>query len=185
MTMAFKLCHNDLAWESFDFLLQALFDYWNVQNIRVVLQITHEWLPMGAIDFYFVDNELEDCCRWKVVDYAFDFSLMLSIIMGCTTSAPDGSSPRGYSQKKLGIGSKYTYCHLNFSPAILLAWLCLDALPYLLVIGAPESMSGFIVLFYILQCCSSTLLFILITLHVSFPCPLYAVTALFSARGKI
>jgi hypothetical protein len=23
------------------------------------------------------------------------------------TSAPNGSSPRGYSQKKLGIGSKY------------------------------------------------------------------------------
>jgi hypothetical protein len=26
--------------------------------------------------------------------------------VGCTTSAPDGSSPRGYSQKILGIGSK-------------------------------------------------------------------------------
>jgi hypothetical protein len=61
---------------------------------------------MGVIDFYFVDNEVEDCCRLKVVDYAFDFSSMLSIIIGCTTSAPDGSSPRGYSQKNSGIGKK-------------------------------------------------------------------------------
>jgi hypothetical protein len=48
---------------------------------------------MGVIDFYFVDNEVEDCYRRKVVDYAFDFSSMLSIIIGCTTSAPDGRSP--------------------------------------------------------------------------------------------
>jgi hypothetical protein len=140
---------------------------------------------MGVIDFYFVDNEVGDCCRRKVVDYAFDFSSMLSIIIGCMTSAPDGSSPRGYSQKNSGIGSKYTYCRLNFSPAILLARLCLDALPDLLVIVAPEFMRGCVVFFYTLQCCSSTLLFILITLHVSFPCPLYVVAALFPARGKM
>jgi hypothetical protein len=68
---------------------------------------------MGVINFYFVDNEVEDCCRWKVVHYAFNFSSSLSIIIGCTTSAPDGSSPRGYSQKNSGIGSKYTYCRLS------------------------------------------------------------------------
>jgi hypothetical protein len=76
---------------------------------------------MGVIDLYFVDNEVEDCCRRKVVNYAFDCPSSLSIIIGCTTSAPNGSSPRGYSQKNLGIGSKYTYCRLNFSPLILLA----------------------------------------------------------------
>jgi hypothetical protein len=31
---------------------------------------------MGVIDSYFVDNEVEDCCQQKVVDYAFDFSSM-------------------------------------------------------------------------------------------------------------
>jgi hypothetical protein len=69
---------------------------------------------MGVIDFYFVDNEVEDCCRRKVVNYAFGFSSMLPIIIGCTTSAPDGSSPRGYSQIFSGIGPKYIYCHLIF-----------------------------------------------------------------------
>jgi hypothetical protein len=65
---------------------------------------------MGVIDLYFVGNEVEVCCRRKVIDCAFYFSSNLSVIIGCTTSAPDGSSPRGYSQKKSGIDSKYTYC---------------------------------------------------------------------------
>jgi hypothetical protein len=52
---------------------------------------------MGVIDVYFVDNEVKDCYRQKVVDFTFDYFSMLSIIIGCTTSAPDGSSPRGYS----------------------------------------------------------------------------------------
>jgi hypothetical protein len=69
---------------------------------------------MGVIDVYFVDNEVEDCYQQKVVDFAFDFSSMLSIIIGCTTSAPDGSSTRGYSRNFSGIGSKYTYCLLIF-----------------------------------------------------------------------
>jgi hypothetical protein len=67
---------------------------------------------MGVIDVYFIDNEVKDCCRRKVVDYAFDFSSILSIIIGCTTSAPDGSIPRGYSRNFSDIGSKYTYCLL-------------------------------------------------------------------------
>jgi hypothetical protein len=107
---------------------------------------------MGVIDFYFFDNEVEDCCRQKVVDYVFDFSSMLSIIIGCTTSAPDGSILRGYNRIFLGIGLKYTYCRLNFSPSILLARLCLDALLDLLVIIAPESMRGCVVLFYTFAC---------------------------------
>jgi hypothetical protein len=43
----------------------------------------------------------------KVVNDIFDLYSSLSVVIGCTASAPDGSSPRGYSQKKLGIGSKY------------------------------------------------------------------------------
>jgi hypothetical protein len=44
---------------------------------------------MGVIDFYFVDNEVEDCCRRKVVDYAFDFSSSLPIIIGCIVTTQD------------------------------------------------------------------------------------------------
>jgi hypothetical protein len=75
---------------------------------------------MGVIDVYFVDNEVEDCCRQKVVNFAFDYFSMLSIIIGCTTSAPDGSSLRGYSRNFSGIGSKYTYCLLIFH--LLYSW---------------------------------------------------------------
>jgi hypothetical protein len=59
---------------------------------------------MGVIDVYFVDNEVEDYWRQKVVDFAFEYFSMLSIIIGCTTSAPDGSSSQGYSRNFLGIG---------------------------------------------------------------------------------
>jgi hypothetical protein len=43
----------------------------------------------------------------KVVDDIFDLYSTLSVVIGCTTSAPDGSSPRGYSRHFLDIGSKY------------------------------------------------------------------------------
>jgi hypothetical protein len=66
--MALKFCHNDATRESY---IAALFDYWNVQNIRVVLSNSHKSLPMGVIDFYFVDNAVEVCCRRKVVDCAY------------------------------------------------------------------------------------------------------------------
>jgi hypothetical protein len=34
------------------------------------------------------------------------------LFIGCATSAPDGSSPRGYSRNFSGIGSKYKSVHL-------------------------------------------------------------------------
>jgi hypothetical protein len=120
----------------------------------------NSWMtPDESNQFLFCRHEVEDYCRWMVVDYACDFPSMLSIIIGCTTSAPDGSSPRGYSRNFSGIGSKYTYCRLNFSAAIFLARLCLDALLDLLVIGAPDSMRRCVVLFYTLLCDLCILLF--------------------------
>jgi hypothetical protein len=53
---------------------------------------------MGVIDVYFVDNEVEDYCRRKVVDYAFIFSSMLSIIIGCTTVLPMGVAPEAIAE---------------------------------------------------------------------------------------
>jgi hypothetical protein len=113
---------------------------------------------MGVIDLYFVNNEVKVLLsttgsRLRL----FYFSSNLSITIGCTTSAPDGSSPRGYSRNFSGIGSKYTYCASKFYPIIVLARLCWDTLPALLVIGAPESMSRCIVLFDTLLHCLSTL----------------------------
>jgi hypothetical protein len=43
----------------------------------------------------------------KVVDDIFDLFSTLSVVIGCTTSAPDGSSPRGYIRHFSDIGSKY------------------------------------------------------------------------------
>jgi hypothetical protein len=92
--MAFKFCHDDATRESY---VVALFDCWNVQNIRVVLSNSHKYLPMGVIDFYFVDNEVEVCCRRKVVYCAYIICRQVGpLSLGCTTSAPDVSSPRGY-----------------------------------------------------------------------------------------
>jgi hypothetical protein len=67
---------------------------------------------MGVINLYFVDNEVEVLLSTKGSRFApLYFCSNLSITIRCMTSAPDGSSPRGYSQKKSGIGSKYTYCY--------------------------------------------------------------------------
>jgi hypothetical protein len=45
---------------------------------------------MGVIDLYFVDNEVEVCCRRKVVDFAcYRSTTNLSFIIECTTSASD------------------------------------------------------------------------------------------------
>jgi hypothetical protein len=47
--------------------------------------------------FDIVDNEVNDSPDKKSI---------FSIFIGCTTSAPDGSSPRGYRRIFLSIGSK-------------------------------------------------------------------------------
>jgi hypothetical protein len=54
--MAFEFRRDDATRESY---VAALFDCWNVQNIQVVLQITHTLLPMGVIDLHFADNEVK------------------------------------------------------------------------------------------------------------------------------
>jgi hypothetical protein len=42
---------------------------------------------------------------YLLVDHRLQ-SLYQLLFIGCATSAPDGSSPRGYSRNFLGIGSK-------------------------------------------------------------------------------
>jgi hypothetical protein len=66
--MAFEFHRDDATRESY---VAALFGCWNVQNIRIVLSESHKYLPIGVIDRYFVDNEVEVCCRRKVVDCAY------------------------------------------------------------------------------------------------------------------
>jgi hypothetical protein len=69
--MAFKSCRDDATRESY---VAALFDCWNVQTIRVVLSDSHKYLPMGVIDLYFINNEVEVRCRREVVDCAYIIS---------------------------------------------------------------------------------------------------------------
>jgi hypothetical protein len=66
---------------------------------------------------------------------------MFYIIIGCTTSAPDGSSPRGYSQKFSSIGSSILSSHpSNFINLVLLSSGARLALPMGIV--APEDIRG-------------------------------------------
>jgi hypothetical protein len=57
--MAFKFLRDDETRESY---FAALFDYFNIQNIRVILRIFHKYLLMGVIDVYFVDNVVKVRC---------------------------------------------------------------------------------------------------------------------------
>jgi hypothetical protein len=60
----------------------------------------------------------------KVVDDIFDLYSTLSIVIGCTTSDPDGSSPRGYSQKISGIGSKdIVFPSSSYVILVLIRWV--------------------------------------------------------------
>jgi hypothetical protein len=85
--MAFQFCRDDATRESYLAIVSALFDCFNAKNLRVVQFFTNmNSLPMVVTStnksyftfFIFLGN-------WNFV--------------GCATSAPDGSSPRGYSRK--------------------------------------------------------------------------------------
>jgi hypothetical protein len=54
---------------------------------------------MGVIDFYFVDNEVEDCYQRKVVDYAFDFSSCYPLSSGAQPVLPMGVAPEAIAKK--------------------------------------------------------------------------------------
>jgi hypothetical protein len=71
--------------------------------------------------FDIVDNEVDD---------SLDKKSIFSIFIGCTISAPDGSSPRGYSRIFSSIGSK----DIVFSSFLLLLLLLLRLLLLLIFI---------------------------------------------------
>jgi hypothetical protein len=87
------------------FLSRALFGYLSTQNNWVAFSTSRESLPMGVKRrvYYLVfatDNE---------VNFYSCNGADISIFIGCTTSAPGGSSPRGYSRIcYLSIGSKFS-----------------------------------------------------------------------------
>jgi hypothetical protein len=63
--MAFKFCRDDATRESY---VAALFDCLECANYSICYFLnSHKQLPMGLIDLYFVDNEVEVRCRLKVV----------------------------------------------------------------------------------------------------------------------
>jgi hypothetical protein len=54
-------------------------------------------------NLYFVDNKVEVRCRRKVVDCAYIICRQVGpLSFGCTTSAPDVSSPRVYGRVLVG-----------------------------------------------------------------------------------
>jgi hypothetical protein len=77
---------------------------------------------MGVIDLYFVNNVVEVCCRWNVVDCAyitcrpvgplslapiFSSSFCRLLFIGCATSAPDGHKFFGYRLKNINMSAPY------------------------------------------------------------------------------
>jgi hypothetical protein len=53
---------------------------------------------MGVIDVYFVDNGVEDCCRQKVVDFAFDFSQSYPLSSGARPVLPMRVAPEAIAE---------------------------------------------------------------------------------------
>jgi hypothetical protein len=89
--MAFEFCHDD-ARESY---VAALFDCFSSKNIWVYSTLINiNSLPTGVT-------------MLSKSSFAFFILFMhVKIIVGFAASAPDGSSPRGYSQKLVSsIGS--------------------------------------------------------------------------------
>jgi hypothetical protein len=120
--MAFDFCRDDTTRESYLTIVSALFDCFNTENLRVVQLLTnmnslpmgktsinYSWklnissgarpvLPMGVAPEAIVESFLSIgsnklfLCMLCIVALRNDF-------IGCATSAPSGSSPRGYSRK--------------------------------------------------------------------------------------
>jgi hypothetical protein len=54
---------------------------------------------MGVINLYFVDNEVEVCCRQKVVDYAFYIFLQVDpLSSGARPVLPMGVTPEAIAE---------------------------------------------------------------------------------------
>jgi hypothetical protein len=85
--MAFEFCHDDATRESYLAIVSPLFDCFNTKNLRVVQLLTNmSSLPMGVTSI-------------NKSSFALVVILGNKKFVGCATSAPDGSSPRGYSRK--------------------------------------------------------------------------------------
>jgi hypothetical protein len=55
---------------------------------------------MGVIDLYFVDNEVEVCCRRKVVDCTFYIFLLVGPLpLGARLVLPMGVAPEAIAKK--------------------------------------------------------------------------------------
>jgi hypothetical protein len=86
------------------------------------------------------------------VDFSSCLESDISIFIGCTTSAPDGSSPRGYSQIFLSIASEVLssfliFLHIDLHKQLEISFLLSlfnssGARPALPMGVAPEAMVG-------------------------------------------
>jgi hypothetical protein len=108
--MTFEFCRDDATRESYLAIILALFDCFSTKNLWVCSTLTNmNFLLMGVIALY---------------KFSFAFFTFLGIknFVGCATSAPDGSSLRGYSRKNISsIGSsKFSFFHPSRSSIFLI-----------------------------------------------------------------
>jgi hypothetical protein len=95
--LGIQACYHGGRGLRIKFLLRGLFGCFSAQNHQVAFSTSHESLPMGVKRrvYYLV------FATGDVVNLYSCIGANISIFIGCTTSTPDGSSPRGYSQKNL------------------------------------------------------------------------------------
>jgi hypothetical protein len=88
------------------FLSRALFGCFSARNHRVAFSTSRESLPMGVkCRVYYLVFATND-----EVDFYSCIVANICIFIGCATSAPDGSSPRGYSRIFYSsIGSEFYF----------------------------------------------------------------------------
>jgi hypothetical protein len=119
--------------------------------------------------------------------------LRLLIFFQCYSSSsgarrvlPMGVAPEAVAEFFLGIGSRIYILSPYLFSCDTLGTIVLRYSSRSSGDRSPRVHEGVLCdFFYIVQCCSLASLFIFITLHMSFPYPVYTVTTLFSARGKM
>jgi hypothetical protein len=124
--MTFEFYRDDATRESYLAIVLALFDCFNTENLRVCSTLTNmNSLPMVVIALY-------------KSSFAFFTFLEIKNFVGCTTSAPDGSSPEAIVEKKSSIGSsKFSLFHPSRSCLFLI--ISSGARPALPMVVAPEA----------------------------------------------
>jgi hypothetical protein len=109
-----------------------------------------EWISeFQCLMFVILTMKSIICSNMKSIICLFNAKSIIAIFIRCTTSAPDGSSPRGYSRIFSSIGSKVlssfivTYTKQFEIPSLVDLYILSGARLALPMGVAPEAMVGF------------------------------------------